>query len=67
MDDAVDIRLALEFKTSSYISITRGKPSVLNKVFYEVQHLHLALSHLALPYAHIGTLKGGAVFLFPHG
>jgi len=45
MDYAVDIRLALEFKTSGYISITRGKPSVLNEVLYEVQHFHLALGH----------------------
>jgi hypothetical protein len=50
MDYAMDIRLTLEFESCSYISITRGKPSVLNKVFYEVQHFHLALSHRFAPY-----------------
>jgi len=50
MNNAMDIRLAFQFKTSSYIRITRGKPSVFNKVLYEVQHFHLPFSHRFAPY-----------------
>jgi hypothetical protein len=66
MDYAVDIRLALEFESCSYIRITRGKPSVLNKVFYEVQHFHLALSHFLPPSLNGHGFLGSWVYWQPY-